>query len=276
MTTSYVINVTEADFEYEVIQYSQNVPVVVDFWAEWCIPCKTLGPILTRLAEEAQGAFRLAKVDVDQSPNLAMRYGVRSIPNVKAFRNGQVVGEFTGLIPETRVREFIGKLAPSESSLDLEKADSLLQRKLWIEAENLLRDILDQDPDHPSAMLGLAKALLAQGQGRETLMMLRGFPASKEYTTAELLVPLAEAIIGLEKTQPVDDDPLASAFNHAIRLASRGNIYSALDGLLDIIRQDKRYRNGSARQIYLALLELLGETDPQTRQYRSDLASLLF
>ena len=107
MASGYIITVTEADFEYEVVAFSQQLPVVVDFWAEWCVPCKTLGPLLEKLADEAQGSFRLAKVDVDSSPNLALRYGVRSIPNVKAFRDGQVVAEFVGAQPEPRLREFV-------------------------------------------------------------------------------------------------------------------------------------------------------------------------
>src|SRR5512136_491822 len=107
MATENIINVSEADFEYEVLKFSQNVPVVVDFWADWCRPCKALSPMLEKIAHEAGGAFRLAKVDVDANPNLAILYNVRSIPMVKAFSNGQVVAEFIGLQPEDRVREFI-------------------------------------------------------------------------------------------------------------------------------------------------------------------------
>ena len=115
MTPSdFIVDVTESDFEYEVLSYSQNVPVVVEFWATWCQPCKTLGPMLERLTEEASGVFRLARVDVDSSPNLALRYSVRSVPTVKAISQGQVVGEFAGLQPEVRVRDFLEKLSPPQ------------------------------------------------------------------------------------------------------------------------------------------------------------------
>jgi thioredoxin len=110
--SNFIVDVSEADFEYEVLSYSQNIPVVVEFWATWCQPCKQLGPMLERLTEEAQGSFRLARVDVDANPNLALRYGVRSVPTVKAISQGQVVGEFAGLQPETRVRDFLARLAP--------------------------------------------------------------------------------------------------------------------------------------------------------------------
>ena len=141
MASDFIIDVTEADFEYQVLVYSQQVPVVVDFWAEWCGPCRVLGPMLEKLAQEAQGDFRLAKVDVDQNQNLAIRYGVRNIPIVKAFRNGEMVSEFFGVQPEARVREFLGAIAPSVSDLLLEKGASLLGLNQASEAEVAFRQL---------------------------------------------------------------------------------------------------------------------------------------
>jgi putative thioredoxin len=275
MTSDFIVDVNEQDFEYEVIAYSQNTPVVVDFWAPWCIPCKTLGPQLEGLAEEAKGGFRLARVNVDDNPNLAIRFGVRSIPAVKAFQSGQVVTEFTGAQPEARVREFIRNLAPSAADLLLEKAASLTLLHQWAPAEQTYRQILEESAAQPAALLGLAKVIVAQGRTDEALQILEHFPASKEYGTAQLVLPLAIAMADLKRSAADDDDASASYWN-ALRLASRGNIPSALDGLLDILRQDKAFRGGQARKVYLGLLELLGENDPQTRQYRADLASVLF
>ena len=112
MEPDYIIDINDENFEYEVIQYSLNTPVVLDFWAEWCKPCKTLSPLLESLAHEAGGGFRLAKVNVDNSPNIALRFGVRSIPTIKAFTQGEVVGEVVGLQPEPRLREFINRIIP--------------------------------------------------------------------------------------------------------------------------------------------------------------------
>jgi putative thioredoxin len=276
MASSNIINVSEADFEYQVLSYSQTTPVVVDFWATWCVPCKVLSPLLERLATDARGAFRLAKVDVDENPNLAKRYNVRSVPIVKAFNQSQVVSEFTGSLPEPRVREFIRALVPEPGDLILEKANSLLSSHQWASAEKSYRKFLETNSNHPAGLLGVAKSLLAQGQGKEALSILRNFPASPQFNLAITLLPLANAFVNNEHSLPSTDNPLDAAFQNSSRLAARGNIPAALDGLLDILRQNKRFRDGQVRQVVLGLLELLGEDDPQTRQYRNELASILF
>jgi putative thioredoxin len=277
MASDFIFDVNESDFEYEVIAYSQNVPVIVDFWADWCRPCKTLGPLLEQLVREANGAFRLARVDVDANPNLAMRYSVRSLPTVKAFSGGQVVSEFVGLQPEARLREFFAKLAPpSPASLAIEKADSLLGVHSWTEAEKVYRETLEHEPEQPAAMLGLVKALLGQNKYQEALFLLRRFPASKQYNDAEKLQPYADALAAQANHRLPDETDADAMFENSIRLAGRGKFAPALDGLMELLRQDRNYRSGKARQIVIALLDLLGDDDPLTRQYRAELASILF
>ncbi len=276
MTPDNIIDVTEADFEYEVIEYSQNTPVVVDFWAAWCQPCKVLAPMLEKLIKETAGAIRLARVNVDENPNLAIRFGVRSIPAVKAFSGGQIVGEFSGVQPEARLREFLGRIQPpSPAGLALEHALSLLNQEQWAEGESILREVLEQMPGSPIALLGLVRALLAQGKAREAHNILTAFPASREYTNAQALLPLAKAMEDLRHHQPGEEsDEQSAAYWNAIRLAARGRIPLALDGLLDLLRQDRR--NETVRLTILALLEVLGDENPQTRSYRRELASILF
>ena len=277
MSQDYIVDVTETDFEYEVINYSLNTPVVVDFWATWCQPCKILSPLLEKIAVEGNGFFRLAKVDVDNNPNLALQFGVRTLPTVKAFVQSLVVSEFAGLQPETRVREFLARLAPpSPISLAIEKAQSTLAENEWTNAELEFRDILSQDPTQIDAVLGLVMALLGQGKYEEALPILKDFPPSKQYNQAEKLFPLAETLDNFQHKRLVIENDLDIAFENCIRLASRGNILSALDGLLEILRQNKRYRDNIARQVFLSLLELLGDESSQTRQYRSELAAVLF
>ena len=126
MPSDFMINVNEENFEEEVLAFSQNIPVLADFWAEWCIPCKTLDPMLERMANDANGAFRLAKIDVDFNKNLSIRYGIRTVPTVKAFIKGQVFAELTGIQPESRLKEFMRNIIPSPADLLLEKGTSLI------------------------------------------------------------------------------------------------------------------------------------------------------
>jgi putative thioredoxin len=271
-----IINVNEADFEYQVIAYSQQVPVVVDFWAEWCVPCKTLGPMLEKLAEEADGDFRLAKINVDDNPNLARQFNIRSIPTVKAFRNGQSVGEFVGVLPEARLREFVTKLIPDESTLELERGNSLLLLRQIKSAETAFRKVLSEMPDSPDAKMGLARSLLFQGEAQEALEILTKFPVGKLLSSATTLVPLAEALNGNLRPAEFGEEPLQAAYQRALGLIQRSNIPAALDGLIDILREDKRFRNGEAHKVFLAILELLGNEDPLTAEYRRELANVLF
>jgi putative thioredoxin len=271
-----IIEVNETDFETQVLTYSFKIPVVVDFWAEWCGPCRILGPILEHLAEEAQGSFRLAKLNVDENQNLAIRYGVSSIPYVKAFRDGKVTSEFIGAQPEPRVREFIHALAPSPMDLSINKGKSLLDNKEWQGAEKTFKQILGDSPVNASAMLGLAKSLLMQDKAGEALEILENFPASKEYASAQTLLPLVKTLVDFQNGEALDEDPLDAAYHQALRLIRRNNLPAAIDGLLDILRQNKHYRNNETRQVLVGLLDLLGENNPQTRQYRQELASVLF
>jgi len=277
MASDFIVDVSEADFEYQVLAFSQQIPVVVDFWAEWCGPCKMLGPLLEKLAHEGQGTFRLAKVNVDENPNLALRYAVYNIPAVKAFREGKMVSEFAGLQPEPRLRDFLRSIAPNPSDLALEKGLSLLAIQQPAEAEASFRLVLQSLPENSTALLGLAKSLLLQNKIQESHDLLEKFPASREYNSAQTLLPLLENLLNLEKWETNQSEQSGdAAFYNSLRLVKRGNIEAAMDGLLDILRENKHYRDGEAQRILLALFELLGNSNTITRQYRSELSSVLF
>jgi putative thioredoxin len=276
MASEYIKTVTESDFEYEVIAYSNQIPVIVDFWAEWCRPCKTLTPMLEKLAEDSQGTFRLAKVNVDDNPNLSLRFGVRSIPNVKAFRDGHLVSEFLGLQPEPRVKEFIRNLAPSQIDLLLEKGQSQLESMNWLDAANSFDQFLAKSPNQPAGLLGLLKSSLMQGLFPEAKQIMNEFPPSQEFAHMELLHPLFDALSREEINQPIDDDILDAAYRNALRLMMRGNLPATMDGLMDILRQNKHYRYDEARKVLLGLFEVLGDNHPLTQQYRRELAMVLF
>jgi len=278
MTLSeYILDVSEATFETQVVLKSFDVPVVVDFWAPWCGPCRVLSPILERIAIEAGGDFVLAKVNVDENPNLSIRYGVHGIPAVKAFRNGELAAQFHGAQPERTVRKFIEQLTPSEAEQAVEQAHSLLSTRHYPDAEAAYREVFEQDETNSEAALGLVEALLIQGKGSEALSILQNFPPGTAWVRAEGYLPLASLLNEVETAAPnLDLPPLEASLFQAGRLIGRGNLPAAMDGLLDVLRHEKSYRAGLPKQVLLALFSLLGDLDPLTRKYRDELASVLF
>jgi len=277
MSSPFVVEVSESTFASDVLAQSSEVPVVVDFWAPWCAPCRTLGPMLERLAAEARGAFVLAKLNVDDNPQLSASYNVQGIPAVKAFRDGKVADEFTGLLPEARVREFLKKVAPTAADREQARGQSLLATRHWAEAEAAFRAALADEPASGLAALGLLKSLLALGRGCEAVELLDGFPRGDTTPQAEKLSPLARLLCEVEGADaPLADTDLDALYFQSARLLARGQLEAGMDGLLDVLRQDKRYRKGEPRQVMVAVFELLGDDDPVTRDYRRELASVLF
>jgi len=275
--SEYILDVDEATFESEVILRSHDIPVVVDFWAPWCGPCRILGPLLERLAIEAGGSFLLAKVNADENPGLSVRYGVQGIPAVKAFKQGQVVTEFVGAQPEPIVRSFIGNLVPSEAEIAVENARSLLVTHHWEQAEAGFRKISEMDESNAPAALGLLESLLMQGKGEEALRILDSFPPGNEWAKAERHKPLAVLLAEVDENGPRDlDDPLAAELYQAARLIGLGNLPAAMDGILDILREQKNFRDGLPKQVLLSLFAIIGDQDTLTQQYRDELASVLF
>lgn len=277
MASEFIIEVSESDFDYEVLAFSQNTPVIVDFWADWCKPCKSLTPLLVKIAAESQGTFRLATVDVDANPALAVRCGVRSLPTVQAFSQGNLVNSFVGLIPEDRVRDFVAKITPpSPANLMVEKGNSLLSSGEIGEAENAFKEALQINPEYPGAHLGLMKIALLQGRTKEANQLFHDFPASREYNEAEKLQPLIKALMDYGTNTLPEETDLDASFRNCIRLILRGNIFASLDGLLDILRADPHYRKERARLVTLGILELLDPEGEETLTYRKELTSVLF
>ncbi len=232
-------DVTDATFQTAVIDRSMTVPVVVDLWAPWCGPCKTLGPILERVVAASEGAVELAKVNVDDNPQVAASFQVQSIPAVYALRDGKVVDGFVGALPESQVAQFVARLAPVPSETDLLVAQG---------DEASLRRALEAEPAHEGAVTALARLLAERGDAEEALALLARIPENAETRAIAAHARLTE------RNVDVADDAT-----------------SLLDQLLERVRDDE-----DARQEYLDLLEALGPEDPRTSRYRKALSARLF
>ena len=272
-TNERIIEVSEVTFLRDVLERSKQQPVIVDFWAPWCGPCRMLSPTLERLTKEANGAFTLAKINTDENQRLAAQYGVQGIPAVKMFRDGKVVGEFVGALPEPKVREFIKKYAPNSSDLMLTAAQDLARAQRWAEAEAAYRHALAVDPHNSQLALELSKTLLRQGHGNEGATLLEAIPAdAREAEAAQKLLPVAHWMC---ITAPDGTSEIDRTVAEAGQWARAGNYAEAMDELLGVLRRNRSYRDGEAKQIMLGLFELLGD-DPLTKQYRRELANTLF
>jgi putative thioredoxin len=279
MGDNTIIDATETTFLTEVIERSRQQPVIVDFWAPWCGPCRMLSPTLERLTKEANGAFTLAKINTDENQRLAAQYGVQGIPAVKMFRDGQVVGEFVGALPEPKVREFIKKYAPGPSDLILTAAQDLARAQRWAEAETAYRQARAIDPNNTQILFELSKALLHVGQGTEAVSLLEALPSgAREAEAAHKLLPAARWMgappSGAEESGGTEE--VDQMYATAAQLACQGQYPEAMDNLLGVLRRNRSYRNGAAKQVMLGIFELLGAADPNAREYQRQLANVLF
>lgn len=271
-----VIDVSEATFQQDVIKKSHEMPVVVDFWAPWCGPCRMLGPVLEKLANEPDSGFVLAKINVDNNQNVSRQYHVQGIPAVKGFRNGKVAAEFVGALPEPRIRAWLKELVPSETDELLGQAVDLIDAGEWGQAEGVLRDVLVSRPGEPTATIHLARTLLYTGNGCEAESLLADSQDPTVIREAERLLPLARYLC--EDAQPAENGVLSleAKYRSAAGMIGEGDVPAGLEILLDVLRYDKRYRNGEAKNVMLSLFALLGDTHPLTQQYRPQLAIVLF
>ena len=274
---AHVQDISTTDFPAQVIERSRQVPVVVDFWAEWCGPCKVLGPTLERLATEGGGSWELAKVDVDQNQQLAQQFGVQGIPTVVAFKDGVPVSQFTGALPEAQVREFLDQLIPSELDLLAEAGEQSLDAGDDEAAERAFRSVLAEDQTHEAAGLGLAGLLLERDEKDAALEVLGRLPRSEAVRRLEAYARLSDASgreLGdlAEAAQAGSSDALLE-YGKGLSAASR--FPEAMETLIDVVAR-KDDHSEEARLIVLDLFELLGADHPATVEYRRRLASALF
>jgi len=278
------------NFIADVIEASQQAPVIVDFWAPWCGPCKQLGPMLEKTVNQARGAVSLVKINVDENQRLAAQLQIQSIPAVMAFSQGRPVDGFVGALPESQIKEFVSRLAGGAGGPTTE--DMLAAGKQALESGDtrsagaIFQQVLAEEPENPVAIAGLARCLLADGNvdaARQVLDQAPNTPAEHaEITAVRNALALAEETANTEdpaalarrlEANPDDHD---ARFGLAMALFARGSREDAVEHLLELIRRDREWNEEAARKQLLKLFDAMGPTDPLTVKGRRRLSSLLF
>ena len=285
MSDAYSIQVTSETFETDVLQKSQETPVLVDFYAEWCGPCKTLGPMLERLADEYAGAFILAKVDADAEQMLVAGMGVRSLPTVVLFKNGQPADHFMGALPEGEIRAILDKHVERVEASPLERAAELVALGQYDEAIALYQLITADDPENYDVYLDMAQALLKKGDLDSAEAIVERLPdAQKMDPRAKSIVAgkvFQDLLVGApdratcESRIAANDEDSEARYFLAVHLMVSDDVESAITHLLTIIRTDRRYNDDAARLLLIQIFDRLGNDDPRARTGRRQLATLL-
>lgn len=276
---THVKDIDQQQFAQEVLRRSEEVPVVVDFWAAWCGPCKVLGPTLERLAAEYAGAFELVKVDTDANQELAGRFGIQSIPTVYAFKGGKPVSQFTGALPEVSIRRWIDELLPTEIDRMVDRARDLSLEGDEAAAEEIYREVLSGVADHPEAATSLASLLIARGDTDEALIVLGKLPRTSEVEKLEAAARVTAAqdldLSHLETRLGADPTDDRARLELGTALAAKGEWEVGLDHLLAVVRRGGDLRE-DARQAMVDVFGMLGADHPLTATYRRALANTLF
>ncbi len=287
---SAIVDVTTQSFMTEVIEASKTQPVLVDFWAPWCGPCKQLTPILEKVVKAAKGKVKLVKMDIDKHPDIPGQMGIQSIPAVIAFSNGQPVDGFMGALPESQVVAFLERLTKGkivdEGADQLSAADDALAAGNASDAADIYAAILAQDSANIAALAGLARCYIATGNIEQAKKTLAIIPEDKQ---SDAVVAAARAALELAEQAmaagPIDElqskvaaDPLdhQARFELAVALNGTNKRTEAADHLLSIVKRDRKWNDDGARKQLVTFFEAWGPTDPATLEGRKKLSSILF
>jgi putative thioredoxin len=266
------------DFQKDVLEASKTAPVVVDFWAEWCAPCRMLGPVLEKLADEANGVWKLVKLNTEEHPELAMQFGIRSIPAVKMFSEGRVVAEFIGALPETQVREWLDENLPSLSKKLLEQARTALAAGNKLQARELLEKLLKEDTSNLEAKILLAEILFAEDPAQAG-QLVDGAPVEHPlYNRADAIKTLTRLINEFDNKVPTDGGESAAwnAYLKGIQGLRQQDYEAALQNWIEAITIHRDIDDDGPRRACVALFTWLGQEHELTKKYHRAFTSALF
>jgi putative thioredoxin len=264
------------DFEKDVIKASYGSPVLVDFWAEWCGPCRILGPVLEKLAADSNGAWKLVKLNTEEFPDIAHRYNIRSIPNVKLFVDGKPVNEFVGALPETAVREWLKKALPGKYDKLLLKAEQLLQQEKTADAVPLLEEIIANDPSNEHARVLLARAILYTDPERAAGLVENIEEHSKLYDLASGINTFGRLFTLYGKPSDLPEAEVKSLYYSAIESLKSQDYDGALSKFIDVIRNDRYYDDDGSRKAVIAIFKFLGDEHMLTVKHRRAFGGALY
>jgi putative thioredoxin len=282
---NHVVDIDESNAQTLLIEESLNRPVVVDFWADWCGPCKQLMPILEKLAAEYQGAFLLAKVNADEQQMLAQQLGVRSLPTVMVIKDGQPVDGFSGAQPESAVREMLDKHVPSPQADARAEAEQLMAEGDIPGALTLYRGAWEDSGQKPEFTMAYAGALIAANRLDEAEALLadiRMVDQDARYEQLMAQIELQRQAARSPEVEALEADLARDEQNHevriklAVQLGTHGQYREALEHLLVVLRADRDWGNGEAKRVYLDMIATIGKGDPLAAEYQRKLFSLLY
>ncbi len=263
------------NFAADVIEKSFTKPILVDFWAEWCGPCKVLGPVLERLEEKYNGLFELVKLNTDYFPELASQYGVRGIPNVKLFVDGEVKAEFTGALPESQADEWIRKNIPGRNDKAVEQAKHFIMSGKVQDALKLLNEIKEKEPGNKQVDLLFAQLYLFDDPAKAVSLLKGAEEWSDDTEIVNAINTIADLLIRMDN-RGFPDGEAKTEYLRSVEFLKDKNFSKALEGFISIIRMDRSYDDDGSRKACIAIFKYLGEENQVTLNYRRDFGSALY